>query len=117
MKDNVMGERIRELRKEYNMSAQELGDKIGVKFSAVCKYERGDLKNIKISIISNIAKVFNVSPLYIMGMVNDRNYKSSKPNDDKPTTAYDVMRVLPELSDDELNSIIKVAKAMLRESK
>lgn len=115
MKDNIMGERIRELRKEHNMTAQELGDKIGVKFSAICKYERGDLKNLKLSTISNIAKVFGVSPLYIMGMVDDKDYKS-KERHVEPITAYDVMTTLPELNETELTAIIKVAKAMLKEN-
>ena len=61
------GQRIKELRTLAGMSQEELGKKIGVQRAAINKYEKGTVENIPIKTIENIAKVFDVSPTYIVG--------------------------------------------------
>lgn len=65
---SVMGERIKQLRKSLNMSQEELGSKIGVKKSAVNKYETGDVENIPRQSIEIMCKLFSVSPSYLLGI-------------------------------------------------
>lgn len=67
-----MGEIIRSLRKEAGLTQEELGLKIGLKKSAIAKYENGKVKNIKRSTIKEMANLFNVSPIYIMGLSNNK---------------------------------------------
>lgn len=62
-----IGERIKELRKQNGMTQTELGNVIGVQQSAIRKYEHGEITNIPSDKIEMIAKIFNVSPAYIMG--------------------------------------------------
>ena len=62
-----MGEIIKMLRLQANMTQEELGEKIGVQKSAVRKYEKGEVENIKRSTIKKMADLFNVSPCYLMG--------------------------------------------------
>ena len=61
------GTRIKELRTLFNMSQEELGSRVGVQRAAINKYEKGTVENIPIKTIENIAKVFDVSPTYIVG--------------------------------------------------
>lgn len=61
-----MGERIRNLRKEKGLTQEELGKYIGVKKSAIMKYEKGEVQNMKRSSIEILSKLFNVSPSYLM---------------------------------------------------
>lgn len=61
------GARIKELRTLFNMSQEELGSRVGVQRAAINKYEKGTVENIPIKTIENIAKVFEVSPTYIVG--------------------------------------------------
>jgi len=63
-----MGERIKQLRKSLNMSQEELGSKIGVKKSAINKYETGDVENIPRQSIEIMCKLFSVSPSYLLGI-------------------------------------------------
>lgn len=63
----TMGEIIKMLRLQANMTQEELGEKIGVQKSAVRKYEKGEVENIKRSTIKKMADLFNVSPCYLMG--------------------------------------------------
>ena len=61
------GERIKELRLLAEMSQEELGNRVGVQRAAINKYEKGTVENIPIKTIEKIAKVFDVSPAYIVG--------------------------------------------------
>lgn len=65
MKD--MGSLIKELRVKNNLTQDELADKLGVQKSAVSKWERGAVQNIKKDLIEEIAKIFNIRPSYLMG--------------------------------------------------
>lgn len=64
----TMGERIKQLRKEFGMTQEELGKYIGVKKAAILKYEKGDVQNMKRASIEKLSKLFNVSPSYLMCM-------------------------------------------------
>lgn len=66
----VMGERIKYLRLLADMSQEELGNRVGVQRAAINKYEKGSVTNIPIATIEKIAKVFDVSPMYIVGWDN-----------------------------------------------
>ena len=62
----TMGERIRMLRKEHNMTQAELARRLNVGRSAVLKYEKGEVENLPKVTIEKMAVLFGVSPAYIM---------------------------------------------------
>lgn len=64
------GERIRYLRSISSMSQEELGKRVGVQRAAINKYEKGTVENIPLKTIEKIARVFDVSPTYIVGWNN-----------------------------------------------
>ena len=66
----IIGERIKYLRSLANMSQEELGNRVGVQRAAINKYEKGSVTNIPIATIEKIAKIFDVSPTYIVGWDN-----------------------------------------------
>ena len=66
----AIGEKIKYLRLLANMSQEELGNRVGVQRAAINKYEKGSVTNIPIVTIEKIAKVFDVSPTYIVGWDN-----------------------------------------------
>lgn len=68
-----MGDRIKFLREERNMTQDELGSIIGVQKSAIRKYEKGEVENIKRSSIKKMADAFGVSPCYLMGWDEEEN--------------------------------------------
>lgn len=61
------GERIKSLRKEHNLTQEELGKKIGVQKSAIQKYEKGTVKNIKRDSLIKLAKCLDTTPEYLLG--------------------------------------------------
>lgn len=62
----TMGQRIRTLRKEHDMSMEELGQRLGVGKSAILKYEKGQVENLPRSTIEKMAIIFGVTPSYLM---------------------------------------------------
>ena len=60
------GERIREARIKAGLTQSELASMIGVKFSAIHKYETGLIVNLKRDTIAKLAKALNVRPSYLL---------------------------------------------------
>jgi len=57
--DNALGIRIHNLRKEKGLTLVELGNKVGVKDSAVSKWEKGRVTNIPFETLTAIAKALD----------------------------------------------------------
>lgn len=63
----TVGDRIRKVRQEQDVTQQELADYIGVSKQAVYKYENNIVTNIPTDKVDAIAKRLKVSPAYLMG--------------------------------------------------
>ncbi len=63
----TIGERIKRLREEHNMSQTELAEKLNTSKQNLYKYENGIITNIPSDKIKMIAQIYDVSPSYIMG--------------------------------------------------
>lgn len=64
----IWNERIHDLRKEHGLTLKEVATKLGVTEATAQRYEsRKGIKNIPYDIIIEYAKLFGVSPSYIMG--------------------------------------------------
>ena len=57
------GELIKKLRLEHNMTQEQLGEQLGVGKTAIVKYEKGQVKNLKRDTIQKLAEIFRVSPI------------------------------------------------------
>lgn len=64
------GEKIQARRLEVGMTAEELGNRLGVQRSAVSKYERGRV-DLKAAQLMEIAKVLNCTPTSLLGDNDD----------------------------------------------
>ena len=65
------GDVIKKLRKEHKLTQEQLGDIVGVQKSAIAKYERGSIVNLKRETIEKMASYFGVRPSYIMGITDE----------------------------------------------
>ena len=63
----LMSKRIKECRLNNHLTQEDLANKLGLKKSAIAKYENGRVENIKRNTIEEMAKIFNVMPSYIIG--------------------------------------------------
>lgn len=74
--DNLFPDRFTQLLNESNMNYVEVANKLGFKSKGtVSKYANGKNKKVDISTVMQIADLFNVSPIWLIGLTDDRNYK------------------------------------------
>lgn len=64
----MTGERIKRLRKEKGLTQEQLGNLLGVKKSAIAKYENNRVENLKKETIQKLSEIFNVSATYFLGI-------------------------------------------------
>lgn len=68
MEEEISGARIRQLRQERGITAEELGRLIGKNRATVYRYEDGSIDTIPIKIVRRIAEILDVKPSYLMGL-------------------------------------------------
>ncbi len=78
---NTMGKRIYMKRTENGMTMKQLADRLGVQTSAINKYEKGAVENIKRKTIEDMAKIFKCSPSWLMGFDADMDITVRDDND------------------------------------
>ena len=118
------GERIKSLRESKNITQTELAEMIGTTKQNVYKYENGIITNIPSDKIELMAKIFDVSPAYIMCWDNNINItgdeKSAPVTADESALLYhlqktyadDDLEVLSSLNRNQAAEIVEQAKKM-----
>ena len=86
--NNIIGERIKELREQAGENQEELGEMIFSSQTAISHYENGRIKP-NVDTIAAIAKHYNVSADYLLGLT-----------DKKAKTPCDLCRYAPPSSSD-----------------
>lgn len=66
-----MYQRIRDLREEHDLTQREMGEILSCSQRVYSNYERGDL-DIPTDILIGLAKYYNVSTDYILGLTNKK---------------------------------------------
>ena len=93
---SILIERIKMLREEANMSKSELANKLNIGISSVSQYETGDrIPSDEVKI--NIAKLFDTSLDFLMGLSNIRN----------PYVFFTLSETFKDLDQSEINEVIK----------
>ncbi|MDR1094639.1 MAG: helix-turn-helix domain-containing protein [Clostridiales bacterium] len=88
MEKNIFGERLRELREDYEISQSKLADILNISQRAISYWERGE-KEPDIDMIRRLAKYFRTSTDYLLGMTSvksepDYKHRDKLPGEGKP---------------------------------
>lgn len=104
-----VGERIRERRKELNVSVDELAKRLNKNRTTVYRYEKGDIENLPIIILDPLAKALDTTPAYLMGW-------DAKPNKDAVTIGelLRMMRTQRNMTVNEYSKEIGISSDDLR---
>lgn len=70
MISQVLGTRIRELRKFNNMTLDQLGEIVGLKKASLSQVENGKV-HVGLEVVYNAANYFNVSVDYLLGRTDN----------------------------------------------
>lgn len=108
-----MKSRIKELRKKRGLMQQRLASELGITQQMLSKYER-DVTLIKVDVLKKIAKYFNVTTDYLIGVSDvKRDLQRQMIMNEILDEYYDLVEVYKELDpyDQEMIwSIIQVVK-------
>lgn len=105
-----IGERIRWLRKQRNMTIETLARKVGVTRQTISRYETGAIEDIPKSKLESVASALDVSCDYLRGWTIDSQCDSAK---------YDIQQqkdALKSARNDEEQAEIELSIAVLEES-
>ena len=69
----TFAERLKQLRHEKGMSLENVADAIGISKVTVHRYETGEIANVPLKKVHELANLFHVTRPYIMGWTDDRN--------------------------------------------
>lgn len=88
----TIGQKIKELRKQLNMSVDELAIKLGKNRATIYRYERGDIENLPLDVLEPLANALETTPGYLMGWENTQ--KENKPLSVGDVTMGEVFKAL-----------------------
>ena len=77
-----MGEKLKSLRIEKNLTQKQVADRIGLAISAVSSYESGT-RYPSYDVLVKLARIFHVSTDYLLGMTDTRNINVTGLNDNE----------------------------------
>lgn len=67
-----IGDKIKSARLAKGYTQEELGNMLGVQKSAIAKYEKGRVVNIKRSVLAKISKVLDIPPVELVSDIEER---------------------------------------------
>lgn len=110
----TLGEKIKKRRIELNMTMDDLGNAIGVQRSAINKYEKGIITDLKRSTLQALANALDVSPLYLLEEDEDEDRDRLEALHQNPRLGllFDRSR---KMSNDDIDFMLQMADRILKE--
>lgn len=103
--NNVIGNRIRELRKTNNMTQEDLAKMFSITYTSVSYWENGTTKP-DIMQMQKLAELFNVSIDYLCGK-KDINFNKENKSEYEMDILFRKAKKLDDSKKTKLNSILK----------
>lgn len=63
----TVGNRIKNRRKDLQMSVDELANKLNKNRATIYRYEKGEIENLPLDVLEPLAKALDTTPQYLMG--------------------------------------------------
>lgn len=103
---STFGSRIKDRRLELGMSVDELAEKIGKNRATVYRYEKDEIGDIPVAVITELAKILRVTPQYLAGWVAD--YPASK----RGGTIDKAVNIMQNLSEDRQEVAVNLLEVL-----
>ena len=106
-----IGELISQKRKEKKLTLEEVGNLVGVGKSTVRKWEKGMIENIGRDNIVKLSKALDISPLSLLGIVEENDHPPSEliPLDKKLGIWVKNYREKKDISQETLAKILDIS--------
>jgi transcriptional regulator with XRE-family HTH domain len=105
-----MAQRIKDLRKEKNLTLEQVAGIVGVGKSTVRKWETGMIANMKRDKIASLAKALGTTPEYLMGWEEKKSSPSEPVLTEGEKALLDLFKRVPE---DQQQLVLQMIRAAL----
>lgn len=105
--------RIRELRKQHNISAEELAEKLNISVPYLYDIEN-KRRRLNEDLINKLCKIFEVSADYLLGFTDNPHSTETKNQDIWLHSEEDQLKDLPEEAKQSVMDFIDYVKAKYR---
>lgn len=109
----TIGERIKKLREEKNMSVDKLAELIGKNRATIYRYESNDIEKLPTSVLEPLCKALGTTPAYLMGWkeTDDTTDDTTlQPTIDTSSIQYAAYQELEGESDEVVKDVINFIK-------
>lgn len=72
LNNKLIGERLREARKERQLKQTDVSNAINVAASTIARYEQGKIKRLKLPVVESISYYLGVNPEWVLGKSDDK---------------------------------------------
>ena len=72
-KNNILGQRIKSLRKEHKYTQEDVAKKLNISIAALSRYETGTFEPKSLELIVDLSTLYNVSTDYLLGKTDAKN--------------------------------------------
>lgn len=103
--------RLRELRKEKGLTLEDVSERLEITSMSLSRYERGE-REPKGEILFKLAKMYEVTPDYLLGWTEERNDNQNKILDNKDVILISIYDEVKELTDSQKEEILNVIKSI-----
>ncbi len=105
--------RIRYLRKEHELSQQELAQKLGVNQTAVSQWERGVTTPSSVVMV-NLCKLWGVTPDFLLGLSDERTSSTIQQVDTEELQL--LKELLDQLTPDQQQELLRYGRYLASQS-
>lgn len=105
----ILGERLKELRKRFNLSQGQLEAYAGVSQSTISDLERGQIAPKTLNAVVHLAKYYNCSTDFLLGLTDD---PTPPRGPGLPVYGQELVSVARQLSDQRRLELLRIAETL-----
>lgn len=98
----TFGDKIKKLRNERNWTQDFVSKKLNISSPALSRYESGACEPKDLAMVSEFAKLYNVTTDYLLGLSDEKDNVSTQSNDQRLVAFYEGYNNLDEADKDVL---------------
>ena len=112
MPSDLCAKRLKELRTSHGYTQSDIAEKIGFHKSTILRWENGEgTGRIKLPVLDALARIYGVSPIYIMGITdNPVDYREGLPDNAFKVYMQELEKIAKPLTLENRKKLLEMAQ-------
>ena len=107
----TFGEKIKKLRNEKNWTQDFVANRLNISSPALSRYESGTCEPKDLAMVSEFAKLYNVTTDYLLGLSDEKETVSTQNNDKEFVAFWEEYKDLEDADKNILHATLMAIKA------